>query len=202
MIARRRAPSCGTPSSNGCNPPRNTARSTPTSIFYARSAARSMMRRLSFTFFPFPTPRQRRLRARTSIAISIPSPVLTDTSSTTRPFLSRRAFTDSTPSRRRDARARRPSSTGIAARRYLLGGISTTSTHLVRPSVRSRRDATRSPGSMRATTTMTRGRARVDASAPVRATTTRAEPTRGAARDRATDARGGRRERAIGGVFE
>lgn len=137
-----------------------------------------MMRRLSFTFFPFPAPRQRRLRARdTSIAvISIPP--------TPRPhrylvhdatiFIASRLHRFDAFAASRCARATLVVDGYRLARRYLLGGISTTSTHLVRPSVRSRRDATRSPGSMRATTTMTRGRARVDASAPVRATTTRA----------------------------
>ena len=123
-----------------------------------------MMRRLSFTFFPFPAPRQRRLRARdTSIAvISIPP--------TPRPhrylvhdatiFIASRLHRFDAFAASRCARATLVVDGYRLARRYLLGGISTTSTHLVRPSVRSRRDATRSPGSMRATTTRARARAR------------------------------------------
>ena len=187
------SPSCGTPSSMGAIhrgiPPDQRRRrfSTP-----ARRA-RSMMRRLSFTFF-----HSRRLVGRLrggsdrQCVISITSPVLHrylvhDATI----FIATRLHRFDAFAASRCARATLVVDRVSPRPAYLLQPIHHP-THLVRPSVRSRRDATRSPGSMRATTTMTRGRARVDASAPVRATTTRARARRAAARDRATDARGGR----------
>lgn len=170
--------------------------------------ARSMMRRLSFTFFPFPTPRQRRLRARDmSIAvISIPSPP-----SSPIPRPRRDHFYRDAPSpirrlrgvamRARDARRRRVSPRpAISSRRYLH--------HLdtPRPSVRpfaTRRDAFAGLDA-RDDDDDSRARARRRVGAGARDDDASSSSTRGAARDRATDARGGRRarERAIGGVFE
>ena len=135
----------GTPSSDGCNPPRNTARSTPTSIFYARSASPIHDASTFIHIFSIPdasSASPSRARYVNSCHLNPIPPVLTDTSSTTRPFLSRRAFTDSTPSRRRDARARRSSSTGIASPGDIFSAVSPPPRHTssVRLSVR---DATR-----------------------------------------------------------